>query len=113
MAFRRVSLSTRIFSKRNSVLTWIGRRPILIVKVGDELYAMDAVCAHVGCALLTEVQDYAVTCPAHEAVYDIRTGQLLAEAKVKPELPCEEEALHVPLRTHRAREKEGFIEIDF
>ncbi len=112
MTFRRVSLSTRVFSRRSSILTWIGKRPILVAKVDDGLYAMDAVCAHIGCALLTEVHDHTVTCPAHEAVYDLCTGKLLVEPKVKPEMPCEQEALHAPLRTYRARESEGFIEID-
>ena len=83
-----------------------------MAKVGDALYAMDAVCAHLGCAILTDVNGAQVTCPAHEAAWDIRTGALLAEPKVKPEMPCEEEGLRVPLRTYPARDQDGFIEID-
>ncbi len=112
MTFRRVSISTRIFSRRSSVLTWINRRPVLIARVGDAVYAMDAVCAHLGCALLTEVSGAQVMCPAHEAVWDIRTGVLLAEPKIKPEMPCEQEALKAPLRTYPAREVDGFVEIE-
>ncbi len=112
MTFRRVSISTRIFARRSSVLTWINRRPVLVAKVGDAVYAMDAVCAHLGCALLTDVNGAQATCPAHEAVWDVRTGALVAEPKIKPELPCEEEALKAPRRTYPAREHEGFVEID-
>ncbi len=112
MTFRRVSISTRVFSRRSSVLTWINRRPVLVAKVGDEIYAMDAVCAHMGCALLTEVSGPQVTCPAHEAVWDVRTGALVSEPKIKPEMPCEEEGLKAPLRTYPAREHDGFVEID-
>jgi len=112
MAFRRVSISTRVFSRRTSILTWVNRRPILVAKVGDAIYAMDAVCAHMGCALLGEAIGPQVTCPAHEAVWDIRTGALIAEPKVKPEMPCEEESLQVPLRIYPARERDGFIEVD-
>ena len=112
MTFRRVALSTRIFSRRSSVLTWINHRPILVAKVGDALYAMDAVCAHMGCALLTEVSGPQVTCPAHEAVWDVRTGALVAEPKIKPEMPCDREALKAPLKTYAAREQDGFVEID-
>jgi nitrite reductase/ring-hydroxylating ferredoxin subunit len=112
MTFRRVSISTRIFSRRSSVVTWINRRPVLLAKVGDRIWAMDAVYAHLGCALLTEVNGAQATCPAHEAVWDIRTGALVAEPKIKPELPCEEEGLRAPLRTYPAREVDGFVEVD-
>ena len=112
MTYRRVSISTRIFSRRSSVLAWVNRRPVLVAKVGDRVCAMDAVCAHLGCAILTDVSGAQVTCPAHEAVWDIRTGALVAEPKIKPEMPCEEEALKAPLRTYPAREVEGFVEID-
>ncbi len=112
MTFRRVSISTRVFSRRNSILTWISRRPVLVAKVGERFYAMDAVCAHLGCAVLTEASGVQVTCPAHEAVWDVRTGALVAEPKIKPEMPCEEETLSVPLRTYAVREHDGFLEID-
>ena len=112
MTFRKVSISTRVFSRRSSILAWVNRRPVLVAKVDGSLYAMDAVCAHLGCAVLTEADGAHVTCPAHEAVWDVRTGALIAEPKVKPEMPCEEEALGVPLRTYPVREREGFVEID-
>ncbi len=112
MTFRRVSISTRVFTRRSSIVTWVNRRPVLVAKVGDSLYAMDAVCAHLGCALLAEANGAQVTCPAHEAVWDIRTGALLAEPKIKPEMPCEQEALKAPLRIYPVREHEGFLEVD-
>jgi len=46
MAFRRGSISTRIFTRRSSVVTWINRRPVLVAKIGDGVFAMDAVYAH-------------------------------------------------------------------
>lgn len=112
MTFHRVSISTRVFSRRSSILTWVNRRPVLVAKLGESLYAMDAVCAHLGCAVLTEAVGAQVTCPAHEAVWDVRTGVLVAEPKIKPEMPCEQETLPVPLRTYPVRERDGFVEID-
>ena len=112
MSFRRVSISTRIFSRRSSILTWVNRRPVLVAKVGEAYFAMDAVCAHLGCAVLTEANGTHVTCPAHEAVWDISTGVLVAEPKIKPEMPCEEDAIRAPLRTYPARERDGFLEVD-
>ena len=112
MAFRRVALSTRIFEGRSSVVTWLQGRPVLVARVDGALYAMDAVCAHMGCALLTEVDGPIATCPAHRAKYDVRTGGVLEPAFVRPEQPCSEESLSVPLRTYRVREEEGFLAID-
>lgn len=112
MAPRRVAISTRLFEHRSSVLTWVGGRPVLIARVDGKLYAMDAVCAHMGCALLSEAKDHTTVCPAHEARYDVRTGQLLEPAKIKPEVPCEVEELRIPLRTYRVRERDGLLEVD-
>lgn len=112
MAPRRVAISTRIFERRSSVLTWVGGRPVLVARVDGKLYGMDAVCAHMGCALLSEVKDHSTVCPAHEARYDVRSGQLLEPPKIKPEVPCEAEELRIPLRTYRVTERDGLLEVD-
>lgn len=102
----------RLFEHRSSVVTWVGSRPVLIARVEGKLYAMDAVCAHMGCALLTEAKEHVATCPAHEARYDVRTGALLEAAKIKPDIPCEEEELRIPLRTYPVAERDGLLEVD-
>lgn len=112
MTVRPIGISTRLFEHRSSVLTWIGGRPVLIARIEGKLHAMDAVCAHMGCALLSEVQGHVAVCPAHEARYDLRTGALLEPARIRPENPCEQEALKIPLRTYRVAEREGRLEID-
>ncbi|KUO92176.1 MAG: Rieske 2Fe-2S domain-containing protein [Thermocladium sp.] len=109
----KIRISTKVFDKENSIITWVNNRPVLVAKVEGRLYAMDAVCAHMGCALLTKVNGYIVTCPAHEAQYDIRTGQLIAKAKIKPDEECETEKVKLPLKTYEASEtSDGFIEIN-
>ena len=85
---------------------------MLVAKCDGKLYAMDAVCAHMGCALLTEASGPIAVCPAHEARYDVRTGELVEPAKIKPEIPCEAEELRLPLRTYRVAEKDGLIEVE-
>mgnify|MGYP001773122893 CR=1 FL=1 len=108
----RIRISTKVFERENSIITWVNNRPVLVAKVEGRLYAMDAVCAHMGCALLTKVNGYTVTCPAHEAQYDIRTGQLIAKAKIRPEEGCETENITPPLKTYQASEtSDGFIEL--
>lgn len=112
MVLRRVSISTRLFDHRSSVLTWVGGRPVLVARVDGRLYAMDAICAHMGCALLSQAEGPIAVCPAHEARYDVRTGLLIEPPKIKPEIPCEEEELRIPLRTYRVVEREGIFEVD-
>lgn len=112
MVPRRVAISMRLFEHRSSVLTWVGGRPVLIARVDGKLYAMDAVCAHMGCALLTEAKDHTSVCPAHEARYDVRTGALVEPARIKPEIPCEMEELRIPLRTYPVAERDGLLEVD-
>ena len=112
MARHRVAISLRLFEHRSSVLTWVAGRPVLIARVEGKLYAMDAVCAHMGCALLTEAQGPTSVCPAHEARYDVRTGALLESPKIKPEIPCEMEELRIPLRTYPVAERDGLLEVD-
>ena len=85
---------------------------MLIARVDGKLYAMDAVCAHMGCALLTEAKDHTSVCPAHEARYDVRTGALVEPARIKPEIPCEMEELRIPLRTYPVVERDGLLEVD-
>lgn len=112
MAFRRVSISTRLFEKRPSVVVWVQGRPILVSRVDGELYAMDAVCAHVGCAILTETEGHVVTCSAHRARFDVRTGEIVEPARFFPDHPCDQENLKAPLRTYPIKEDEGLLAID-
>jgi ferredoxin-NADP reductase/nitrite reductase/ring-hydroxylating ferredoxin subunit len=58
----------------------IGSKALLLVMVNGEIYAMDAVCTHEGGPLEEgTVEDHRLTCPWHQAVFDLRT------AKVSPE----------------------------
>ncbi|CAB1129314.1 Ferredoxin [Candidatus Hydrogenisulfobacillus filiaventi] len=112
MAFQRVGLSTRLFDRRPAVVTWVQGRPVLVARVEGQLYAIEAVCAHMGCVLLTETDGYRAVCPAHGAAYDLRTGALLQPAAVHPERSCGESNLSLPLPTYPARDVDGFLEVD-
>jgi len=46
----------------------------------DKVYAMDAVCPHEGGPLEQgSIEEYRLTCPWHQAVFDIRTGKVSAD----------------------------------
>ncbi|MCL6522852.1 MAG: Rieske 2Fe-2S domain-containing protein [Firmicutes bacterium] len=113
MAFEPLSLSSHVFEHRSSVLTWFRGRPVLVAQVDGQLYGLDAVCAHMGCALLSEVEGREAVCPAHGARYDLATGSLTQPAVIRPETPCAQEEVRTPLRTYRVRANEkGLLEID-
>jgi len=97
----KVRIHIHSFEGRNSMIIWLGGRPVLVVRDGDRFYGMDAVCAHMGCALLSEARGTIAICPAHGAKYDVRTGQMVEPPQIKPEVPCEQEEIRVPLRTYR------------
>ncbi|MDX1632328.1 MAG: Rieske (2Fe-2S) protein [Thermoanaerobaculia bacterium] len=57
-----------------------GGRQILLARIDDEVYAMDNVCTHAGAPLnegdLGRVGELMVTCPWHDAHFDLRTGEV-------------------------------------
>lgn len=73
---------------------------------------MDAVCGHMGCAILDKVEDKEAICPAHKARYDITTGKKTSDAVIKPEIKCEYETIGENLKIYNVREDDGFLEVD-
>lgn len=52
--------------------------PVLLIRIGDEFFAVEDVCSHDGQPLTNgPVGDCAITCPRHGARFDLRTGQPL------------------------------------
>ncbi len=112
MAYRRVSISTKLFERTNSVMAWVSGKPVLLARYDEKYYAMDPVCSHMGCALIDRVEGREAVCPAHGARFDVTTGDLLAEAKIKPEMKCEYSESKNSLKTYNVRENNGFLEVD-
>lgn len=51
---------------------------IVVVRVGDEVFALDHACCHAGASLMTgEVRGRTITCRAHGYCFDLATGALL------------------------------------
>jgi 3-phenylpropionate/trans-cinnamate dioxygenase ferredoxin subunit len=57
-----------------------GTRQVLLARVGGTVYALDDVCTHAGASLhegeVGRAGDFLVTCPWHEASFDLRTGKV-------------------------------------
>ncbi|HEV8629908.1 MAG TPA: nitrite reductase (NAD(P)H) small subunit [Thermoanaerobaculia bacterium] len=57
-----------------------GARQVALVRIQGEVFAIDDLCTHAGASLhegeLGRMGDYLVTCPWHEAHFDVRTGRV-------------------------------------
>ncbi|HCC46638.1 MAG TPA: tRNA-(guanine-N1)-methyltransferase [Elusimicrobia bacterium] len=52
--------------------------PVLLIRRGAEVYALENRCAHMGCPLSAgRLEGYALQCPCHDWRFDIRTGRFL------------------------------------
>ena len=55
-------------------------RQVMLARVGAEVFALDDVCTHAGACLhegdLGREGQFLVTCPWHEAHFDVRTGRV-------------------------------------
>lgn len=53
-----------------------GGKEILVANVKGKFYAMDAICSHKGGPLPEgKLEEHTITCPWHEAKFDVRTGK--------------------------------------
>jgi anthranilate 1,2-dioxygenase large subunit len=57
----------------------LGGKALALFRIGDEVHATDGICTH-ALALLAEgfVEGGTIECPLHQAVFDIRTGEVLS-----------------------------------
>jgi nitrite reductase/ring-hydroxylating ferredoxin subunit len=67
----------------------LGDASVLLVKAGDELFAVDSRCTHQAAALDRGVLRISgslatVTCPAHGSMFDLRTGRVMRPPAAKP-----------------------------
>ena len=75
--------------------------PVLLIKRGGEVFALENRCAHMGCPLaLGSLDGDVLTCPCHDWRFDIRDGKFL-------------DAPELSLRTYKTMISEGriFIEV--
>ncbi len=58
---------------------------VLLCNYGGTIYAIEDVCTHDGAPLdQGELQGCEITCPRHGAIFDVRTGAVLALPAVIP-----------------------------
>lgn len=73
------------------------KTPVLILKVGDEVFAISDICTHDKNPLSDgPVEDYSIKCTRHGAKFDLRTGRAT--------LPAPR-----PVKAYKAKEEDGQI----
>jgi 3-phenylpropionate/trans-cinnamate dioxygenase ferredoxin subunit len=76
----------------------VDETPALLIRAGDNFYAIDDVCTHDGQAMTNgPIHGVEITCPRHGARFDIRTGQPLC-------MPATE-----PIATYEVQVREGAV----
>ena len=59
--------------------------PSLLIRIGDQFFAIEDVCSHDGQPLTNgPIDDCSITCPRHGAKFDIRTGKPMCMPAVEP-----------------------------
>ena len=72
--------------------------PVVIVRCGNELFAVEDRCTHDGESLgEAPVEDCQIVCPRHGSHFCLRTGEALTPPAYEP------------LRTYRVREQDGRV----
>lgn len=79
----------------------VAGRPLVVLNVAGELYAIDNECPHAGRPLEDgEVRGKTITCPYHGYAYNLATGASLDYPDIEP-----------PVQTHPARLAQGRVQV--
>lgn len=63
----------------------IDETPALLVRIGDQYFAVEDVCTHDGQPLTDgPIADCQITCPRHGAKFDLATGKALCMPATEP-----------------------------
>ena len=87
----------------------VGATPVLLARVGPLLFAIDAVCPHLG-GLLADgtLAGRRLTCPLHAAVFDVGTGTVLVDPfGIEPP-----QGMLAPVSSYPTRTEGGMVDID-
>jgi NADPH-dependent 2,4-dienoyl-CoA reductase/sulfur reductase-like enzyme/nitrite reductase/ring-hydroxylating ferredoxin subunit len=86
----------------------VGEDPVVVIRRGRDLFALDATCTHYGGPLAEGIVDgETVRCPWHHARFDLRTGGLLAGPALSGVAAWEVERQGERFRITRRRPQSG------
>jgi nitrite reductase/ring-hydroxylating ferredoxin subunit len=86
---------------------------LLLVREGDQVYAMDPRCGHAGGPLPEgTLQGHVVTCPWHGSQWDARSGRALYGPYHIPGVSQLWARILPPRRTYAVRIHDGTVQVD-
>jgi nitrite reductase/ring-hydroxylating ferredoxin subunit len=109
MAWKRTGVASAELREGLLHGTTAGTRPVVLVRLGGEVHAVDGTCPHLGGDLAEgTVEQGKITCPLHGATFDLLTGTVRAD----PFGVAPPEGAVGPLPTFAVRIADGTIEVD-
>jgi nitrite reductase/ring-hydroxylating ferredoxin subunit len=91
----------------------IGDVAVLVVRDGDQVYALEPRCGHMGGPLAEgKLEGRIVTCPWHGSQYDARTGRAIRGPYRIPVVSGLLKGLAAPRKTYAARLAATDVEVD-
>lgn len=70
----------------SSKVVRVGGKLVVVVRQGNEIHALSAVCTHLGCIVQAKEKGGpgVLYCPCHEAFFDVKTGKVLGGPAPRP-----------------------------
>jgi len=63
----------------------LGGKPVLLVNLENEYYAIGGKCTHWGCMLIDgKIEDSRIRCKCHGSTFDLKTGAVIKGPAAKP-----------------------------
>lgn len=73
------------FQDADRLEVFVEDTPVLLIRAGDQYFAIEDVCTHDGQPLTDGcIKDGAIVCPRHGARFDLQTGKALCMPATKP-----------------------------
>jgi cytochrome b6-f complex iron-sulfur subunit len=78
-----ITISLTELPNGKSKVVVIGGKPVIVVRTNEEVFALSAVCTHLGCIVKWDVSLNRLICPCHAASFDLN-GNVLGGPAPKP-----------------------------
>ncbi|MEQ8855619.1 non-heme iron oxygenase ferredoxin subunit [Gimesia sp.] len=73
------------FQDADRLEVFVEDTPVLLIRAGDQYFAIEDVCTHDGQPLTDGcIEEGAIVCPRHGARFDLQTGKALCMPATKP-----------------------------
>jgi nitrite reductase/ring-hydroxylating ferredoxin subunit len=109
MTWRKTGIAEAVLPPGGLREVMVGSSSVLLVRLPNGIFAVDAICPHLGGLLADGTLSGArLACPEHGAVFDVTDGSVVADPfGVEPP-----EGVVAPISVYPTRVEAGMIEVD-